>query len=72
MMDELNKNQKAMNEYSEFITLLNRNPVLSEISEAALKKIINTSGYTVGALYTVNDNQVKMVSSYGIKKHTLN
>ncbi len=72
MMDELNKNQKAMNEYSEFITLLNQNPSLSEISEAALKKIINTCGYTVGALYTVNENQIQMVSSYGIKRNSLN
>lgn len=72
MMDELNKNQKAMNEYSDFITLLNQNPTLSEISEAALKKIINTSGYTVGALYTVDDNSIKMVSSYGIKRNSLN
>ncbi len=72
MMDELNKNQKAMNEYSEFITLLNQNPTLSEISEAALKKIINTSGYTVGALYTVDDNKIKMVSSYGLNKDSLN
>ncbi len=71
MMDELNKNQKAMNEYSEFITLLNQNPTLSEISEAALKKIISTSGYTVGALYTVNENRINIVSSYGIKKDSL-
>ncbi len=72
MMDELNKNQKAMNEYSEFIILLNQNPTLSEISEAALKKIISTSGFTVGALYTVDEDKIKMVSSYGIKKDSLN
>ncbi len=72
MMDELNKNQKAMNEYSEFIALLNQNPTLSEISEAALKKIISTSGFTVGALYTVDNDQIEMVSSYGIKKNSLN
>lgn len=72
MMDELNKNQKAKNEYSEFITLLNQNPTLAEISEAALKKIINTCGFSVGALYTVDSEAIKLVSSYGIKKDSLN
>ncbi len=68
MMDELNKNQKAKSEYSEFITLLNQNPTLSEISDAALKKIINTCNFNIGALYTVEDENIKMVSSYGITK----
>ena len=72
MMDELNKNQRAKNEYSEFITLLNQNPSLAEISEEALKKIISTCGFNVGALYTVDSEKIKMVSSYGIKKDLLN
>ncbi|HSD63579.1 MAG TPA: ATP-binding protein, partial [Ignavibacteriaceae bacterium] len=72
MMDELNKNQKAKNEYSEFITLLNQNPSLVEISEAALKKIIKTCGFNVGALYTVDSDKIKLVSAYGIKMDSLN
>jgi signal transduction histidine kinase/CheY-like chemotaxis protein/HAMP domain-containing protein len=68
MMDELNKNQKAKNEYSDFITLLNQNPSLSEISDAALKKIISTCNFVIGALYTVDQNEIKLVSSYGIKR----
>ncbi len=72
MMDELNKNQKAKNEYSEFITLLNQNPSLVEISEAALKKIIKTCGFNVGALYTVESDKIKLVSAYGIKIESLN
>jgi signal transduction histidine kinase/DNA-binding response OmpR family regulator/methyl-accepting chemotaxis protein len=71
MMDELNKNQRAKNEYSEFITLLNQNPSLSEISDAALKKIIDTCRFTVGALYTVGKDEVNLVSSYGLKKDSL-
>lgn len=38
MLDEIVKNHRAMNEYTEFITLINQNPSLAEISEAALKK----------------------------------
>jgi len=71
MMDELNKNQRIKNEYSEFITLLNQNPSLSEISDAALKKIISTCGFTIGALYTVEDDKVNLISSFGIKRESL-
>ncbi|HEY6907449.1 MAG TPA: response regulator, partial [Ignavibacteriaceae bacterium] len=72
MMDELNKNQKSKNEYSEFITLLNQNPSLVEISDSALKKIIKTCGFNVGALYTVDGDKIKLISAYGIKAESLN
>jgi len=47
MLDELAKNQRAIKEYSEFITLINQNPSLNEISEVALNKIISTSEFRV-------------------------
>ncbi len=68
MLDELQKHEKAKNEYSEFITMLNQNPTLSEISNAALQKIIVTCGFTLGALYVVEDDKVKLTSSFGIGK----
>lgn len=68
MLDELQKNQKAKNEYAEFITLINQNPSLSEISNAALKKIISTCGFVVGAFYSVDDGEITLISSYGLKK----
>ena len=68
MLDELAKNQKAKNEYSEFITLLNQNPTLGEVSEAALNKIIKTCGFIIGALYLVDDEELKLLSSYGHDK----
>ncbi|MCL5028757.1 MAG: response regulator [Bacteroidetes bacterium] len=68
MLDELQKHEKAKNEYSEFITMLNQNPTLAEISNAALHKIIITCGFTIGALYVVEDDKVKLTSSYGIGK----
>lgn len=66
MLDELKKNEKSKSEYSEFITLINKNPTLKEISEAVIKKIINTCGFTIGALYTVEENKLNLVSSYGL------
>jgi len=68
MLDVLAKNEQTKNEYSEFITLINRNPSLSEISEAALSKIINACGYTIGALYIVENDEFVMSASYGIDK----
>ena len=51
MLDELQKNQRAKTEYSDFITLINKNASLTEISNAALKKILDTCGFIAGALY---------------------
>ncbi|MCH7963986.1 MAG: response regulator [Bacteroidetes bacterium] len=68
MLDELAKNQKAKKEYSEFITLINQNPSLNEISEAALNKIISTCGFVVGALYSVEDDELRLLSAYGFEK----
>lgn len=68
MLDELNKNQKAKAEYADFITLINQNPSLVEISNAALKKIISTCNFTVGALYSVDEGEISLISSYGMGK----
>jgi len=65
MLDELDKKEKSKNEYSEFITLINQNPTLSEISEAALAKIINNGGFIIGGLYTVDEGEINLISSYG-------
>lgn len=67
MLDELKKNQQAKNDYSEFITLINKNASLTEISNAALSKIIDTCDFLVGALYSIDDDEVSLVSSYGLK-----
>lgn len=71
MLEVLRKNQKIRNEYSEFITLINQNPTLSEISDAALRKIITTCDFTVGALYTSTDEQIVLTSSFGFGKDYL-
>ncbi len=67
MLDELKKNQQAKNDYSEFITLINKNATLTEISNAALSKIIDTCDFLVGALYSIDDDEISLVCSYGLK-----
>jgi signal transduction histidine kinase/CheY-like chemotaxis protein/HAMP domain-containing protein len=66
MLDELKKNQQAKNDYSEFITLINKNASLIEISNAALNKIIDTCGFLVGALYSIDEDEVSLICSYGL------
>ncbi len=66
MLDELKKNQRAKSEYSDFITLINQNASLTEISNAALKKIIDTCGFLVGALYSIDEDEVSLICSYGL------
>jgi two-component system chemotaxis sensor kinase CheA len=69
MLDVLSKNQRVKNEYAEFVALLNQNPSLKEISDAALRKIIKTHNFTAGALYSVDDNKTSLISSYGFDNH---
>ncbi len=69
MIDEVEKNQKAKNEYAEFISLINQNPSLKEIGEATLGKIISTCGFTVGALYSVENEKRSLISSFGLTEN---
>lgn len=66
MIDELKKSQQAKNEYSDFITLINKNASLTEISNAALKKILDTCKFLAGALYSVDDDEVSLICTYGL------
>jgi signal transduction histidine kinase/HAMP domain-containing protein len=66
MVGKLNKNQKLISDYSDFITLLNQNSTLKEISEIALNKIITTCNFSIGAIYLVESDEIKLLSTYGI------
>ena len=72
MLNELQKNQRAKNEYSEFITLINQNASLTEISNAALKKILDTCGFLAGALYSIDGDEVSLICSYGLNYNNPN
>lgn len=71
MLDELVRNKKTEKEYSEFLALINQNPTLKEIADAALSKIIKSTHLTFGALYLVENKNLRLISSYGIGKHSL-
>lgn len=67
MLDELDKHSLAMNEYLDFLALINRNASLKEIADAALNKIIKTCGFAVGAIYAVKNDSIQLIRSFGIK-----
>jgi signal transduction histidine kinase/DNA-binding response OmpR family regulator len=66
MLDVLARNEQQKNEYSDFITLINQNPTLKEISDAALSKITKACGYAVGALYIVEESGFNRIALYGM------
>lgn len=68
MLEELKKIERSREDYSEFITLLNQSPTLSEVADSALKKIIVSGNFTVGALYQYENNNYTLISCYGVAK----
>jgi signal transduction histidine kinase/CheY-like chemotaxis protein len=68
MIDELERKESALNDYSEFIALINQNPTLAEISEVALTKIIKSIKFSAGRLSLIIDRKVKTISTFGIQK----
>jgi len=71
MLEELEKKEIAKNDYAEFLTLINQNPSLKEISDVALKKILDTGDFLIGGLYGV-DEEIKLISTYGLNDDYLN
>lgn len=72
MLDEIDKKEKAEKEYTEFITLLNRNPSLKEVSEQAINKIIGSLGLTIGILYLIENEELRVISVGGINSEIEN
>ncbi len=71
MLDELERKENVLNEYSEFITMINQEPDLSEnLLEAALTNIINQLGVNAGRLSLVVDRKPKYNFIYGHSKRT--
>jgi signal transduction histidine kinase/DNA-binding response OmpR family regulator len=71
MIDELERKESVLNEYSEFIALINQNPTLTEISDVALTKIIKSIEFSAGRLSLVVDRRVKTISNYGLQKELI-
>ncbi len=71
MIRELHKKENQQRDYTDFISLINRNPSLGEVAEVALKKIIDSVKFSVGALYYVEETDYRILSAYGIDRSSL-
>jgi len=68
MLNELEKKNEEEKEYTEFLALLNQNPELKEISETALSKILHAGNFSVGAMYLVQDEDIRCITYFGVDK----
>lgn len=65
MLDELEKKEIQKNEYTEFITLINRNPTLKEVADAVLKSIGRTGGFSSGRICIVSVDNFQVIAAFG-------
>jgi len=72
MLDVIKKKEDIEKEYTEFIKLINQNPTLKQVSEAALSKIIKSTGCSFGLLYVLENKNLRLTSSYGINRESIN
>lgn len=69
MLSSLKHNERIKKNYTEFVTLINQNPTLKQVADAALRQIIESTNLTTGLMYIVYDAEtIKLVSTYGIQK----
>ncbi len=68
MLAELSQKEKREKEYADFLTLLNQNPSLLEISGNTLSVMIQELGLQIGAFYLVEDGYEILKSVHGIDK----
>lgn len=66
MLDEIQKRDFVAREYSEFMALINQNPTVKEISEVSIEKIINVTGFSIGAIHRVENDRLIPLASYGV------
>ncbi len=72
MLYEIDKRDVAEREYTEFITLINKNPTLEKIGSETLKRIVNTTSVDVGALYLYEEDELIPFASIGTSSKKIN
>jgi len=66
MINDLMQRERIEKEFTEFLKLINQNPTLVEVSDAALSKIIRSTNLSFGALHLVEKNSLELITSYGV------
>ncbi len=63
------KNKEELEkEYSNFVSIINRNITLRDLSEEVLQKLLDFIGLKFGAIYKVTDNEILTLKSIGIDR----
>jgi signal transduction histidine kinase/ActR/RegA family two-component response regulator len=70
MLDELEKQEVAKNEYTEFLALVNQSQDIKTIADDCLQRIKHSTDFIIGAIYLVKDNKLDEVSSIGMESGT--
>ena len=71
MLDEIENKELIEKNYTEFVTIINNNPSLMELSEITLEKILSFTKTAFGALYIYEDGSLHTLAAKGIDKHLL-
>ncbi len=71
MLEHIQSNKKIEREYSELITIINKTPILKELTDSVLEKIIKTTNISFGVFYLVSKNNAKPISTFGINQSVL-
>ena len=66
MLDHIQLKEEAERRYSELVTIINETPLLNELCDTVLEKIISTADVSLGVFYVVENKNVKLISSHGI------
>lgn len=71
MLDHIQLKEHIERQYSELITIINETPLLKELCDAVLEKIISATDVSLGVFYIVDNKNAKPISSYGISQSIL-
>ncbi len=66
MLEHIQENEKIERDYSELIAIINRTPILKELTDSVLEKIVTTTKIPFGVFYLVNNGNAKPISTHGI------
>ncbi len=71
MLEHIQLNKKEEREYSELITIINKTPILKELTDSVLEKIVKTTNISFGVFYLVEKKNAKPISTIGINQSVL-
>jgi signal transduction histidine kinase/ActR/RegA family two-component response regulator/HAMP domain-containing protein len=66
MLNELEAQERIKQDYTEFITQINRSADFKKIAKDSLQRIIKSTEYSIGAIYLVNNDKIELVMTEGL------